>query len=108
MSDLHGQIMNLPAKAPDSFGIGAQFEQCYKVGHRDARHAAAELAAAHLAALRALADEFDRLAARHGWAVGAEPAGTASDASQQGDAAGRAKAYRDCAARLRAVIDGGE
>ena len=39
MSTLHAQIMNLPATGKPSGGSIA-----YKLGHRDARHAAAELA----------------------------------------------------------------
>lgn len=38
VSDLHNAIMNLPCHG---------FDYAYKEGHRDARHAAAELAAAH-------------------------------------------------------------
>ena len=37
--NLHGQIMNLPASGEPTAGSMA-----YKLGHRDARHAAAELA----------------------------------------------------------------
>lgn len=57
MSDLHGQIMNIQVT---SAGIGNGVEEgmrldndiesklalAYKIGHRDARHAAAELACA--------------------------------------------------------------
>lgn len=43
MSDLHGQIMNIPCVEPDHFG-DASVRMAYRVGHRDARHAAAELA----------------------------------------------------------------
>jgi hypothetical protein len=39
--NLHGQIMNLPAKA---FAPGEMNDAAYGFGHRDARHAAAELA----------------------------------------------------------------
>jgi hypothetical protein len=39
--DLHGKIMNLPAGDP---GLETRPERAYKLGHRDARHAAAELA----------------------------------------------------------------
>lgn len=42
-SDLHAAIMNLPCNPPPGEHI---WRQCYKQGHRDARHAAAELALA--------------------------------------------------------------
>jgi hypothetical protein len=42
MSDLHGRIFNLPCTAPNAYGINERL--AYKLGHRDARHAAAELA----------------------------------------------------------------
>ena len=42
MSDIHNAIMNIPCKAE----FNSRIENvCYKLGHRDARHAAAELAA---------------------------------------------------------------
>ena len=40
--DLHGQIMNL--QAPNYSGLLASPDYAAKIGHRDARHAAAELA----------------------------------------------------------------
>lgn len=40
--DLHGQIMNLPH--PPMARVEKNPSIAYKVGHRDARHAAAELA----------------------------------------------------------------
>jgi hypothetical protein len=42
--DLHAAIMNLPAKPDEAWPGGEQ--HAYKFGHRDARHAAAELVAA--------------------------------------------------------------
>ena len=42
MMDLHGRIMNLPA-TPAKVN-GNNYGIAYKEGHRDARHAAAELA----------------------------------------------------------------
>lgn len=59
--DLHSAIMNLPCTMPvaDAKAKGATLANvAYRVGHRDARHAAAELASAHGAQLRA---EVDRL-----------------------------------------------
>lgn len=41
--DLHGQIMNLPARLPKDCAKMAT-STAYKAGHKDARHAAAELA----------------------------------------------------------------
>lgn len=47
MSDLHGEIMNIPCDPSRAPVAGVNAELAYKYGHRDARHAAAELAAAH-------------------------------------------------------------
>jgi len=48
--DLHNAIMNIPAKVPESCARH-ELSLAYKIGHRDARHVAAELAleGAHLA-----------------------------------------------------------
>lgn len=57
MSDLHGQIMNLPCKLPEAASGWPNYGIAYKTGHRDARHAAAEQALksdACIEALRAL------------------------------------------------------
>lgn len=43
---LHNEIMNIQIKATDggrNSEMGDHGEKCYKLGHRDARHAAAEL-----------------------------------------------------------------
>ncbi len=40
--DLHGKIMNIPAAVPSGYNRAESL--AYKFGHRDARHAAAELA----------------------------------------------------------------
>lgn len=61
MSDLHGDIMNLPCDPSHSPVGGVNAELAYKYGHRDARHAAAELAAAHEAELSQLKAERDAL-----------------------------------------------
>lgn len=45
-SDLHAQIMNLPCRSPQTH---AGYMSAYNAGHRDARHAAAELVCAALA-----------------------------------------------------------
>lgn len=42
--NLHGSIMNLEAKTPSELDKAAGLIEAYKMGHRDARHAAAELA----------------------------------------------------------------
>ena len=44
--DLHDQIMNMPSKRTMSHLLNHEDMQLYKEGHRDARHAAAELALA--------------------------------------------------------------
>lgn len=54
MSELHQQIMNLPCESPFADKGDAA---CYKRGHKDARHGAAELVAA--AAAPAAADTFN-------------------------------------------------
>lgn len=41
--ELHGRIMNLPCRVPTHDGVPYTFDSAYKLGHRDARHAAAEL-----------------------------------------------------------------
>lgn len=55
--DLHGQIMNIPA---DSIKVletlNCHPQTAYKFGHRDARHAAAELALKANACIEALRD----------------------------------------------------
>ncbi len=46
MAGLHQQVMNLPCEIPDPpkvFGPRQSFEVGYREGHKDARHAAAEL-----------------------------------------------------------------
>ena len=48
--DLHNAIMNIPCDA-DVLGLPDK-ATAYRIGHRDARHAAAELVAAELATLR--------------------------------------------------------
>lgn len=40
---LHNDIMNLICKEPEVRSYGAEPHYAYKLGHRDARHAAAEL-----------------------------------------------------------------
>jgi hypothetical protein len=53
MDALHAAIMNLPCNPPER--SSGELRVAYKLGHRDARHAAAELAAA-LASTAAKAD----------------------------------------------------
>ena len=55
--DLHGQIMNLPLASLAAHGTTHSRE--YKEGHRDARHAAAELALKADACIDALRDILD-------------------------------------------------
>jgi len=51
--DLHGRIMNLNC-VPDNMDADPKERLAYKVGHRDARHAAAELALAATAEIERL------------------------------------------------------
>lgn len=44
MSEIHNAIMNLRCKEPEEYQDAA-VRMAYRVGHRDARHAAAELVA---------------------------------------------------------------
>lgn len=44
MSNLHGQIMNLTVDNPQHDVMTDREKTAYKLGHRDSRHAAAELA----------------------------------------------------------------
>lgn len=52
--DLHGQMMNLRCVVPPDAQVWANYGYAYKVGHRDARHAAAEVALKADACVRAL------------------------------------------------------
>jgi hypothetical protein len=44
---LHNKIMNLPAHQATEVYVDRELIRAYRVGHRDARHAAAELALAY-------------------------------------------------------------
>ena len=57
---LHDAIMNLPAKYASMYANQDEL-LAYKIGHRDARHAAAELANEQDTAIRSLLDENKRL-----------------------------------------------
>lgn len=50
MSDLHAAIMNIRFSAPSDVAWTTAEIQAAKIGHRDARHAAAELVSAALSA----------------------------------------------------------
>lgn len=64
MSDLHARIMNLQAKASTVDGLANAIERAvYKLGHRDARHDAAELAAAEDAIKAELLEALQRIVA---------------------------------------------
>jgi hypothetical protein len=67
---LHNKIMNLPCVPSPNAPVWANFAGAYKEGHRDARHAAAELAAAEDAAMAALVAERDALLALVREAIG--------------------------------------
>lgn len=45
MSDLHDEIMRIPVPIDIEYDLLANKVEAYKIGHRDARHAAAEMAA---------------------------------------------------------------
>jgi hypothetical protein len=42
-TDLHGLIMNLPCRVPENPAVFSDYGHAYGLGHRDARHAAAEV-----------------------------------------------------------------
>lgn len=56
--NLHNQIMNIPT-VPGSYND----EFCYKLGHRDARHAAAELSLKYDALIQDLLDHAENFGA---------------------------------------------
>lgn len=58
--NLHDEIMNIPTTTrQEMLGITEQnVILIYRMGHRDARHAAAELALKHEALIEALSDHF--------------------------------------------------
>jgi hypothetical protein len=62
--DLHGQIMNLPARLPSDCAKMAT-STAYKAGHRDARHAAAELALTTDATMEEAAKIIEELCMRY-------------------------------------------
>lgn len=45
--DLHGEIINIPVNNHQYDSMRDRERLAYKIGHRDARHAAAELAIAY-------------------------------------------------------------
>jgi hypothetical protein len=66
MSDLHQQIMNLPCKVPDVEADSkhhAIWASGYKHGHKDTRHAAAELAAAQSSRIARLEEALRQIVA---------------------------------------------
>lgn len=58
--NLHAQIMNLPFSTPADVAWTVGETQAAKIGHRDARHAAAELASAQEAEIDALRKDAER------------------------------------------------
>jgi hypothetical protein len=61
---LHNEIMNIQVKATDGQRyqeMGSEGEHCYKIGHRDARHAAAELSLKYEALIEDLSDALANL-----------------------------------------------
>ena len=61
MTDLHAEIMNLPVNRDAMAEMDINMRVAYKEGHRDARHAAAELAVRHSASLADAQAEIARL-----------------------------------------------
>lgn len=60
--NLHNEIMNLQIKQSDgqrNRDMGDSGELCYKIGHRDARHAAAELSLKYEGFMYALIDALE-------------------------------------------------
>lgn len=64
MSSLHDQIMNLPVSEQAKSGLEGPPKGFYLLGHRDARHAAAELANAQDARVRRLEEALDHIVRR--------------------------------------------
>lgn len=63
--NLHNEIMNIQLPKTDGQrynDMGSDGEYCYKLGHRDARHAAAELSLKYEQLIQKL---FDALCDRH-------------------------------------------
>jgi hypothetical protein len=58
--DLHAAIMNLACKVPFPLKEEPEEARAYQKGHKDARHAAAELAASHAAEVEALRADAER------------------------------------------------
>lgn len=72
--DLHRRIMNIPFAVPDDVAWTHGEIQAAKIGHRDARHAAAELALEADACMQALRDGLGRSPGRadfEAWAISA-------------------------------------
>lgn len=88
MADLHHRIMNIPITTPRGYRSGAQ---PYLEGHRDARHAAADLAATHLARLREILTFCEE--------QGLDRRGLNKET-------GADEAYKDIALRLRIALRG--
>lgn len=67
--NFHGRMVNIPtdpdklasAQSQEVFGAGTLGERCYKLGHRDARHAAAEIANEADRRIEVLEEEVARL-----------------------------------------------
>jgi hypothetical protein len=64
--DLHGRIMNLRCDIPEAATEWPNYGVGYKSGHKDARHAAAELALASDAAMEEAANIIEELCAAYG------------------------------------------
>ena len=62
MSNYHGRVMNIPS---DVEGMSNPSRVIYKTGHRDARHAAAEIAAEADGLVEDLCEALDDILAWH-------------------------------------------
>lgn len=58
--NLHNEIMNIPVQLPELGFEGIGPPLAYKIGHRDARHAAAELSLKAEARIEELEDELKK------------------------------------------------
>lgn len=57
--DLHSEVMNINVKFPELGFEGISPPLAYKIGHRDARHSAAELALKAVARIEVLEEELE-------------------------------------------------
>lgn len=102
MSDYHARIMNVavPSTAPDS--------SAYRLGHRDARHAAAEIASEAEGRIITLEAAVERLTARIPDPDDLRWAADQATLHAEAHPRERTNEHRDRAKRLRAALPGEE